>query len=243
MLLGVRWYNATIRKLHTRVSEASDPDIVAIRARAANGTDISSHLEEIFLEAVRANPRLIVELGVRGGESTFVFERVARRCQSVLVSVDINDCSTVCTYEEWHFVKEDDVAFGQRFLAWCREHRLPGRVDVLFIDTTHLYDHTMAEIRTWFPHLGETAIVMFHDTNLRKLYRRRDWTLGWGWDNSRGVIGSIEAFLGVPLDERRAFQRETNRWSVTHDPTCNGLTVLRRKASVASTPSNHRHES
>ena len=34
-------------------------------------------------------PRLIVELGVRSGESTFALERVARLCGSTMVSVDV----------------------------------------------------------------------------------------------------------------------------------------------------------
>jgi cephalosporin hydroxylase len=228
MRLGVRVYNTAIRWFRPRVSEALDPDILAIRAKATIGTDISSHLEALFLEGLRACPRLIVELGVRGGESTFVLERVARRCSATLVSADIDDCSTVCQYEKWHFVKGDDVAFGQRFSAWCSKHGLPIQIDLLFIDTSHLYDHTVAEIHAWFPHLRESAVVIFHDTNLKKWYRRRDWTIGSGWDNSRGVIRAVEDFLGVQFDERHPFQRKVDCWHVTHDPVCNGLTVLRR---------------
>ena len=47
----------------------------------------------LFTEALSVHPSLIVELGVRGGESTFVFERVAKMCGSQLGSVDIEDCA------------------------------------------------------------------------------------------------------------------------------------------------------
>jgi cephalosporin hydroxylase len=227
--LGVRAYNSAIEKLTGRAPDAFDSDLLAIRAKAAIGTDISSHLETIFLEGLRAKPRLIVELGVRGGESTFVLERLARRCSATLVSADLDDCSTACQYEKWHFIQGDDVAFGKRFSTWCSEHELPMRIDLLLIDTSHLYDHTVAEISAWFPHLGDSAVVMFHDTNLRKWYRRRDWTIGSGWDNGRGVIRAVEEFLGVRLDERQSFEREMDNWHVTHDPICNGLTLLRRR--------------
>jgi hypothetical protein len=227
---GIRAYNAVIRALHTAARDASDRDIAAIRARAAIGTDISSHLEPMFLEGLRANPGLIVELGVRGGEATFVLERVARRCRAPLVSVDIADCSTVSQYERWHFVQEDDVAFGRRVAAWCREQGLPENIDLLVIDTTHLYEHTLAEIEAWFPHLSPTAVVMFHDTNLRRLFRRRDGTLGLAWSNNRGVIQALETVLHTRFNERRPFERDIGPWRIVHDPICNGLTVLRRKA-------------
>jgi cephalosporin hydroxylase len=171
---------------------------------------------------------MIVELGVRGGESTFVFERLARRCGADLVSVDVVDCSTLSDYARWHFVQEDDVAFAGRFRGWCHERGLEPRIDVLFVDTSHEYDHTLAEIDGWFPHLSPRAVVMFHDTNMGTVFRRRDWTLGHGWDNERGVARALEAHLGIPIAEGRPFEGDVGAWHVTHNPVCNGLTVLRR---------------
>src|SRR5205823_5200081 len=83
--LGVRAYNALIARGRRPPPVSPDPDLRAIRARAAVGTDISSHLEALYVVGLAAHPRLIVELGVRGGESTFVFERVARRSGADLV--------------------------------------------------------------------------------------------------------------------------------------------------------------
>src|SRR5205814_7710178 len=52
------------------ISSLSLHDALPIfRARAAVGTDISSHLEALYVAGLAAHPRLIVELGVRGGES------------------------------------------------------------------------------------------------------------------------------------------------------------------------------
>src|SRR4051794_24576059 len=48
-----------------------------ISQRSAIRTDISDHLQMLFFESLPLRPSLIVELGVRGGESTFVLERVA----------------------------------------------------------------------------------------------------------------------------------------------------------------------
>jgi cephalosporin hydroxylase len=224
----IQAFNSIVKTVNHGIGQTSDPDLFAIRTRALVGTDISSHLETIFLEALRATPRLIVELGVRTGESTLVFVKVARRCGATLVSVDIDPCSSVCKYDKWHFVQEDDVRFGQRFADWCLEHDVSPKIDVLFIDTSHLYQHTLAEIDAWFPHLGAQAVVFFHDTNLRRFFRRRDHTIGRGWNNSRGVIRALETRFGARFDERRPFRRELERWQVLHDPVCNGLTILTR---------------
>ncbi|HXL05827.1 MAG TPA: class I SAM-dependent methyltransferase, partial [Gemmatimonadales bacterium] len=179
--LGVRAYNALIERRRRPPADAPDADLRAIRARAAVGTDISSHLEALYVAGLAAHPRLIVELGVRGGESTFVFERVARRSGADLVSVDIADCANVSRYERWHWVQEDDVRLGRRFRGWCEQRGLEPLVDVLFVDTSHVYDHTRAEMDAWFPHLSGRAVALFHDTNMKKVFRRRDGTLGLGW--------------------------------------------------------------
>ena len=36
-------------------------------------------------------------------------------------------------------------------------------VDLLFIDSTHMRDDTLAEFRAWRPHLAPGALVVFHD--------------------------------------------------------------------------------
>lgn len=70
-----------------------------VKKRAFNRTDINDHLVTLFVESLEIKPKLIVELGVRGGESTFVLERVAKLCGAKLVSVDIRDYSNVSSYE------------------------------------------------------------------------------------------------------------------------------------------------
>src|SRR5882762_2856468 len=138
---------------------------------AARRTDISDHLTTLFTEALAAHPRLIVELGVRGGESTFAFERAAGLSGAYLLSVDIEDCGVPCSYAKWSFVKQDDVAFADEFAGWCGSHNLSPLIDVLFIDTSHLYEHTREELRVWLPFLFPRGRIILHDTNLTKIYR------------------------------------------------------------------------
>ncbi len=200
-----------------------------VQRQARRRTDISDHLVTLFTQALDVKPKLIVELGVRGGESTFVFERVARLCDATLVSVDIRDCAEVCEYGRWHFVRNDDIAFGREFVAWCRERSIEPRIDVLFIDTSHLYEHTRREIETWLPLLSPNGKVFFHDSHLRTVYFRSDGSMGIGWDNDRGVMRALEEHFGTRFHETRDFVDVRDGWRIEHRAICNGLTILSRR--------------
>ena len=201
-----------------------------VRRFATRRSDINEHLPRLFVESLRIQPRLIVELGVRGGASTFVFERVAQLCNAALVSVDIEDCTQASSYPHWHFVQHDDVAFAGQFPAWSAERDLPTTIDVLFIDTSHVYDHTLAEINVWFPLLADRALVFFHDTNQQLLYTRDDKSIGQGWNNDRGVIGAVETYFNQAFNEQVDFAHAEPGWLVRHHARCNGLTILEKIA-------------
>lgn len=164
--------------VHRTEALPTDVDLRQIAIRARTRTDTSDHLPTLFVEAMSVRPNLIVELGVRGGESTFVFERVATRTGAHLVSVDIEDCSDVSTYPRWQFVKADDTQFAKDFPSWCEQHSIRPDIDVLFIDTSHLFEHTLQEIALWFPYVGNGGKVIFHDTNQKRIYSRKDGSLG-----------------------------------------------------------------
>ena len=44
--------------------------------------------------------------------------------------------------------------------------RLPLEVDVLFIDTSHLYEHTLQELHAFMPRVAPGGVGLFHDTDL-----------------------------------------------------------------------------
>jgi len=199
-----------------------------ITEHAWRRSDISDHLATLFLESLPVAPTLIVELGVRGGESTFALERVAAIYDAKLVSVDMGECARISPYAGWEFVQNDDIAFAGQFADWCSERGGSPAIDVLFIDTSHEFEHTAQEIAHWFPYLSKRARVFFHDTHIQRIFRRRDGSRGVGWDNQRGVMAAIEQYLGCSLDESRDFTTLRGEWIVRHYASCNGLTILER---------------
>ncbi len=214
-----------------RKTTSRDPIVGEIESYAQTRSDISSHLVDMYQIAVDANPDPIVELGVRGCASTFVFERVANVTGADLVSVDMEDCSSVSADPKWVFVQEDDVAFGKRFKEWAESKGMPYPIDVLFVDTSHTYHHTLEEIEAWRPHLASNATMIFHDTNLRLFYRRDDGTIGVGWPGKREVIQALEESFGFEIDETHQARLTTDSMQLDHRPISNGLTVIELKAA------------
>jgi cephalosporin hydroxylase len=224
-----RLYNALHRIVFPRrVLSSESKELSEIRQFAAQPGDIDEHLELIFTETLLFRPNLIVELGVRSGASTFVFERAAALCSATLVSADLDDCSTVSRYPKWHFFRGDDVQFAASFRDFCRIKNIVPSVDLLFIDTSHYYDHTVQEIQAWIPLLSARAKVMFHDTNMKRIGRRKDGCVQLSWDNHRGVIRAIEEHLDTRIDETKEGVECVNGWLVRHIPYCNGFTILDR---------------
>jgi predicted O-methyltransferase YrrM len=217
----------------TRYSQAfyCEP-LKAVLGDGIGPSDISDHLSALFYHALEGCPRLIVELGTRGGESTRILLAVAEIANARVLSVDINDCSGLkMPYpHRWHFVRQDDVAFGREgFVAWCQQRDIEARADVIFIDTSHRYEHTKDEITVWIDYLSSTGVMIFHDTNTGPgLYGRCDGSIDLGWDNQRGVIRAIEEYVSRRYEEKSFFVDAAKGFLVRHYPNSNGLTVLKR---------------
>ncbi len=187
-----------------------------VEAYSKKKSDINEHLLAIFDEAAAVEPKLIVELGTRGGESTRTLAEAAKIYGADFISVDIDDAGTASDYLKWRFVKSDDIKFAKKFPEFCAENSLPSQIDLLFIDTSHKYRQTKREIKYWLPFLSPKARVIFHDTNLK------------AWDNKRGVIRAIEKLVETKFDESYNFELTFKNWHIKHFANCNGLAVLHK---------------
>lgn len=95
-----------------------------------------------------AMPKKLLELGVGGdsGISTSIFLAYAEKVGGTLFSVDINPLNmTFKRYEKyigslWNYKLDDSLRFLDNKIA------LNERYDLIFIDTSHTYEHTMQEM-------------------------------------------------------------------------------------------------
>lgn len=125
-------------------------------------------------------PRTIVELGTHSGNSYFAI------CQAVKQYETGSKCYAVDTWqgdahalsygeEIYDMVRknnEENYASFSKLLRMTFDEALSkfedGSVDLLHIDGLHTYEAVKHDFETWLPKLAPGAIVLFHDTNVRK---------------------------------------------------------------------------
>lgn len=94
--------------------------------------------------------QIYLEVGVDKGKSLSVARMVADKGVEVY-GVDVREDPEVAGTNFIH--KRSDLAAKQ----W------KGTVDVLFIDGDHSYEGCKTDIDSWYPHMAEHGVMLFHD--------------------------------------------------------------------------------
>lgn len=122
-------------------------------------SDIVAHLQQLHDEVAAIPEAVVVELGVRSGNSTAAFLAAAEHNGGHVWSVDVNRPRVPWhDHPHWTFIQGDDLDVADR-LPDC---------DVLFIDTSHHYRHTLAELALYMPKVKAGGVALFHDTELER---------------------------------------------------------------------------
>lgn len=211
-----------------------------------NNTDISSHLPTIFFYTILQKPKLIVEVGVRGGESTLAFLKALEFNSAKLVGIDIEPscASSYPVSANTLFVSMNDLDFLNYYQNSFMKN---SKIDIIFIDTSHLYLHTLQELHLFEPLLNEDGIMIFHDSNVTPLnnntgYYRINGTYGSAGGNTRGVTQALKEYFSISFDESKycnlTFAKDKNHWQLIHYPYCNGLTILKKLVKKESYKNN-----
>lgn len=115
----------------------------------------------LLRETAASYPRpVIIELGVRSGNSTTALLAGTALNGGEVWSCDIDAVSLppeVASLESWKFRHGDSA--GEAILAW-----MPQEADVIFIDTSHTYEQTIAELEAYVPRLKPGGVMLLHDT-------------------------------------------------------------------------------
>ena len=194
-------------------------------AKCTTPSDINQHLPT--LRALAAECESVAELGVRSVVSTWAFlDGLAERDGGgKLWSVDIQ---TVPGIEGVVWMAGQAGVTMEFRKADSATVELPP-VDLMFIDTWHVYGHLKRELAH---HHGRVRkYIAMHDTEVDKV---RGESLRCGWnvaaqarasgypveEIARGLQPAIDEFLAAHGDEWRLRQ---------HFPNNNGLTILERR--------------
>lgn len=170
--------------------------------KASESSDIGAHLVRLYNFTVKipVKEKVIVELGVRYGYSTTALLAAVNDSGGHLYSVDINACPGVQDlYEKesnWTFILGDDMEVVK---GWSKP------IDHLFIDTSHIFDHALNELREWGKWVKREGIITLHD-----LYCGGEKT---------GVFEAIVQYM----------KENTGKYSFTVFENSYGLGLLRRE--------------
>jgi predicted O-methyltransferase YrrM len=133
------------------------------RMRSSQSTEINAQLMTLALLVSEFGLRQIVELGVGGGHSTLALLEAARAVGGRVFSLDIEPCHSARRLIEaaglaghWTFQQANALLVGQA--------QIPRPIDLLFIDTFHLYTETLAELQKWIPYVRAGGWIALHET-------------------------------------------------------------------------------
>jgi len=158
-------------------------DLAAVTMVPRRLTEIASWHEHIpfaswLIRQIR--PARFVELGVHKGDSYSAF------CQAVAEAELPTVCFGIDTWQGEEHAGMYDDSIWQEFSEYHSQHyatfsrlvrstfddALPyfedGSVDLLHIDGRHFYDDVKHDFESWFPKLSPSAVVLFHDINVRE---------------------------------------------------------------------------
>lgn len=132
-------------------------------------SDISAHLPYLLEQAL--NSERILEIGTRGGASTFVFLMSRAECQrGLVISIDIN---ALCEQE----VKEKFGTLVQNWEFVCGNSTNSATInfmkikvpfDLIFIDSSHEAEQTIIELEEYSKMIRPNGKIILHDTELEE---------------------------------------------------------------------------
>lgn len=126
----------------------------------ATPSDIYLHLPRFVKMVVDADARHVVELGTRTGVSTVAWLYGLERTGGRLTSVDIDERPAIGDHDHWTFIQGSDL-----------EPAVTDQIDdadIVFIDTSHLYEHTLTELYIYRHFVRPGGRLVLHDTMLER---------------------------------------------------------------------------
>jgi len=184
--------------------------------KTINGTgDIDAHLMTLFSLALSIKAKNMVELGVRLGHTTTPLLLAAQKLNAKLYSVDIlNRVWDIPFPEEltrhWEFHEKDSVKFLNQW-----DKNTP--IDLILIDDLHTYEHVAQELKIIRDLVTPSSIVLLHDL----MYA--NWEPKYHTDR----VATGQWANGGPY--RAVSELDKELWEFSTIPSCNGLTILRKR--------------
>jgi len=125
-------------------------------------TAFNQHLTTLAMLITEFELKHILEVGTQYGHSTLALLEAARNIEGHVHSIDVEPCSEA---------KDKVSAAGlERYWTFVQGNALsllpptfPEELDLVFIDTFHLYSQTLRELKHFEPYLASRSWIVLHD--------------------------------------------------------------------------------
>jgi len=198
IMFSAAWHSENSRVLE--LLEIGDELFWEPARQTTSGWAWTGHLAIAFWLIKAARPSMFVELGTHGGNSYSAFcQAIAHfglHARAFAVDTWRGDAQAGLygeeVFEELHAFNENHFRGFSRLLRTtfdqARSYFAESSIDLLHIDGLHTYDAVKHDFDTWKSALSASAIVVFHDTNVRE----RDFGVWKLWQELTQFYPSFE---------------------------------------------------
>lgn len=130
------------------------------RRRCVTPSDIFEHLPRFVDLVVERDAQHVIELGTRTGVSTIAWLYGLEQTGGRLTSVDIDAKPPIGNWDHWTFIQGNDCS--REVLGQLDD------ADIVFLDTSHLYEPTLVELRVYQHLVKRPGLIVCHDTMLER---------------------------------------------------------------------------
>ncbi|RLA30264.1 MAG: hypothetical protein DRR03_10915 [Gammaproteobacteria bacterium] len=161
-------------------------------------SDINEHLPTFLNLVLCLNAQHVIELGTRSGVSTVAWLYGLLKTGGRLTSVDL-DGEPFDAHDAWTFIQGDDLDPAVTVQL--------DPADIVFIDTSHTYPQTVAELNLYRWLVKPGGLIVCHDTELAH-------------------PADAPARPAFPVKTAIEEFTEANGYRWINHPNCNGLGII-----------------
>lgn len=163
--------------------------------------DLGPNKQRLFDVAATALPGdVLVDLGVRGGASSFAMLDATESQQCRVIGVDPAPCPF--SYPQRYSYRQSDSV--------SEAANIEAPIFLCFFDTLHIKEQVMAELHHYWPKIRVGGWAVFHDSEWP--VGKHDVYLGITWGQ---VIDGINAFFGTEPRPEITRSHHPESWGMT----------------------------
>ncbi|MCC5974540.1 MAG: class I SAM-dependent methyltransferase [Rubellimicrobium sp.] len=158
---------------------------------------VAQKLLHIHYFAISRPGGVFLELGTDRGQATNVILEACREVGGELVSVDLRDCSSAASDDEWKFIK---CSSTNKEMILAGAPNLSQGIDMVYVDSAHVADHVRQEINVWMPLLKVGGRMYFDDIDAGPYMRGARKDSVFSEIANRSILNVVQSYFRKNID-------------------------------------------